>query len=194
MKTTVFSICGIIVAGTALGLGFNEVRSRDRINLKRNYFLVAAAGSPTNDRPDVRADQNSPEGSSEESPEPLQHPFAVVTLDEMVNFSLSPQVQKTGEVVFVDARDLDHFEEGHIPHALSLDNYNFDDFWDPVQELIEAADIVIVYCGGGRCEDSIFLATELESRGIPRKNLRVFERGIKAWEEDGLELETGLNE
>jgi hypothetical protein len=39
----------------------------------------------------------------------------------------------------------------------------------------------VVYCGGGQCEDSIFMCRELDSAGIPYAKLFLYEGGYHEW-------------
>ncbi len=171
MKSTVFPAIAIVLGASALGLGYNVVRSKDSIGIRKNYFQTL----------------NLPA----QAEEPAKNPFPVVTLDEMIDFYQSAEFG-TGETVFVDARDDDHYAEAHIPGALHVDRYNSDIGFEEVQTAIEQAELIVVYCGGGECEDSILLATEfVMERDVPLRKVRVFEGGMEAWEGDNLETEEG---
>ena len=102
-----------------------------------------------------------------------------------------PNRETNGSLVFVDARNAAAFEEGHIPGAYNIDNYNVDKHLPGVRPLLDFADTIVVYCGGGECEDSIFLASELEARGLRRETIRLFEAGMTAWSESGMPIEQG---
>jgi 3-mercaptopyruvate sulfurtransferase SseA len=57
---------------------------------------------------------------------------------------------------------------------------------------MQEAGYVIIYCAGGDCEDSIFLATDLVYRyGIEKEVLYIYEGGMEEWEGLGHPIATG---
>jgi hypothetical protein len=72
-------------------------------------------------------------------------PEKLVSIDEMVKLAaLGPE---RGGYILIDSRPKPRFNEGHIPHAISLDNAKYDELKDKV--LPQHKDIpVIFYCGG----------------------------------------------
>ncbi len=95
--------------------------------------------------------------------------------------------------LFLDARTVKEYEEGHIPNAM----------WMPVDRVLEDASLVfeieaeaggmdqpiVIYCGGGSCDASHNLAIVLEEVGFT--NLLVFVDGYPAWKNAGHETELG---
>jgi len=184
VRSTIVHIAVILVFGSLLGLGFNAARGDVKINLKRNYFRVADT-TPSKPESPVR------QTSQVEKPRSLpQHPYTLATLAEVIDMAGS-KAAFNGEIAFVDARRADEFEEGHLPRAYNIDNYNVDKQLPAVRPYLDTADVIVVYCGGGDCEDSIFLATELEYRGVPRNKLRLFEGGMAAWREADQPIDVG---
>ncbi len=94
-------------------------------------------------------------------------------------------------VVFVDARDDHHFQEGHIPGARQLDRFYPERYLPAVLPRASAAEVVVVYCTGGECEDSVFAAGLLQEAGIGAERLRVYLGGFREWSERGLPVERG---
>ena len=183
MKRTLLSAITIVVLGLLAGVGANAVRGRDSINLRRNYFSIA----PTRGSDETPTPRHEADDPTAEDP---KHPFKTVSVGEMIDWFQS-QEYASGQVVFVDARNDETYEEGHIPGAFQVDNYNFDRDFTLFRDDIDPADIIVVYCGGGECSDSIYVATELEGMGIARSRIRVFEGGINAWLEDDLPVDEG---
>ena len=72
-------------------------------------------------------------------------------------------------VIFVDARDDEHYQTGHVPGAYQFDFYHPDNFLTPVLQASQIAQEVLVYCNGGDCEDSELTATMLGDAGIPKE-------------------------
>ena len=194
MKTFILPIGSILLAGSILGLCVNGLRSSGKIKIARNYFHVARMGSPSHQAGDSEANTGPSVDSSSASKGTgqslLDHPFTTLTLEEAIAFYESSEYQ-VGAVVFIDARDEEHFNAGHIEGAVNVDRYNSDAHLDEtVERALQLADVIVVYCGGGECEDSIFLASEMiDERGIPFEKIHLFEGGIQAWESDGLYLE-----
>jgi len=84
-------------------------------------------------------------------------------------------------VVFVDARKAEAYEDSHITGAVLLDHYRLERYLPALQERLEAAQIILVYCAGD-CEDSRYLATALiYDHGFPNHKLFLYEGGMADW-------------
>jgi rhodanese-related sulfurtransferase len=84
-------------------------------------------------------------------------------------------------VVFVDARDDDHYQAGHIPGAYQLDHYHPEKYLSTVLPACQSAETIVVYCKGGSCEDSEQTALFLRDSGISKNNLYVYTGGFDEW-------------
>lgn len=194
MKNTILQVLCIGVAGLGLGLGSNAVRSDGRVKLTRNYFGVFGGDGPSpvapgGDATDGDAPRSTPRPTDGTEGTPPSHGFTVVSLDDMADLYMSAAYAE-GAVVFVDARDDEHFSEAHIPGAIHIDRYNSDQDFNSAETALSEADTIVVYCGGGDCEDSIYLATEfVDERNISVDKILLFEGGMQAWEGDNLEVE-----
>jgi rhodanese-related sulfurtransferase len=187
LKSTVIPAIAIVVLSALLGLGFNAVRAKNRIEITRNYFRIAAV--PT-DPPVVDAGRN-PTVEPSTKGDGGSHPFTVVTTDEALELS-EDGGRYSGEIIFVDARNDAHYEEGHIPGAYQIDHYNLDDYIDEAMlARLDGADIIVVYCGGGDCEDSIYLSSALLEFDVSIDKIRLYESGMAAWTEQGLPVDEG---
>ena len=93
--------------------------------------------------------------------------------------------------MFIDARNDEHYQEGHIPGAYQFDHYRAAQYFATVLPVCQAADQVVVYCTGGHCEDSEFAALFLRDAGIPAAKLLVYGGGITEWTANGLPIEVG---
>jgi 3-mercaptopyruvate sulfurtransferase SseA len=97
-----------------------------------------------------------------------------------------------GLIVFVDARNDEHYQQGHIPGAWQFDRYHPENYLPAVLPACQLAQQVVVYCAGGDCEDSEFAAVFLrDSAQIPGEKLYVFAGGWNEWTERRLPVETG---
>ncbi|MBI3852481.1 MAG: rhodanese-like domain-containing protein [Verrucomicrobia bacterium] len=97
----------------------------------------------------------------------------------------------SGLVLFVDARDDQHFQEGHIPGAHQLDHYRPEKYLPAVLGACMSAEQIVVYCNGGECEDSEFTAIMLTQSGVPADRLFVYAGGIAEWTQHGEPVELG---
>ena len=91
----------------------------------------------------------------------------------------------------VDARDSAHYEAGHIPGAWQFDHYRPESSLPKVLPPCLSALKIVVYCGGGQCEDSEFAAIMLRDAGVRRESLFVYAGGIAEWMARHLPIETG---
>jgi rhodanese-related sulfurtransferase len=106
-----------------------------------------------------------------------------------IELAAAKQFHAAGAALFVDAREPTEYAEGHIDGAVSLP---FDaSVTDPVA--LEAVDpagkALIVYCGGGACEQSMSLAFALVQVG--HKKVLVYKGGFPEWQAAGLRVATG---
>ena len=87
--------------------------------------------------------------------------------------------------VFVDAREPEYYQEGHIKGA-----WNFPFFLELVFKLdsLQGKDApLVIYCSGDECGSSEDLAYELQGEGF--SNLLVFKGGWTAWNTSGHPIE-----
>ncbi len=94
-------------------------------------------------------------------------------------------------VVFIDARDDQHYQEGHIPGAYQFNHYRAENYLATVLPVCQTAEQIVVYCTGGDCEDSEFAALFLRDVGIPQEKLFVYGAGMSEWNTSGLPVEMG---
>lgn len=89
------------------------------------------------------------------------------------------------DLVILDVRTQEEFDEGHIDGAVMLDFYR-DDFETELADL-DASVPYVVYCGSGnRSGQTIALMEDLEFRTVADVN-----GGVLAWQTAGLPLTTG---
>ena len=195
----------IAVVGVCLALIANQISPRG-LNLARNYFpeIKPAAAPPTtitNSAPaPVATVTNTTPSQQPTNAEPSEEEQAiarlkakglqVVTLEQMLKLLHDPGYVG-GSIIFVDARDDDHYQAGHIPGAFQLDYYHPDKYLPTVVTASQAAKQIVVYCTGGDCEDSEMTAIMLRDGGIPNQKLFVYSGGMNEWEARQEPIETG---
>ena len=94
-------------------------------------------------------------------------------------------------IVFIDARDEEHYQQGHIPGAYEFDPYHPEKYFDTILPICQKAAQIVVYCNGGDCDDSESAALLLRDVGVPNQKLFVYGGGITEWTTNNLPVEAG---
>lgn len=110
----------------------------------------------------------------------LKHEYQSISFNEVVAVFNDP-LTRQGMNLFVDARNDDNFNEGHIPGAVQCFPFEMHLHIDEVLARANGVDKIIVYCNGGDCEDSIFTCRDLIAAGIPSESVYLYEGGWKEW-------------
>ncbi len=82
------------------------------------------------------------------------------------------------KILFVDARDPEEYEDGHIAGAVNLPLFRLDEYSSRMSYL-DKSEPLVVYCEGTDCDMSIRLGNELFSKGF--KKVFVFFGGWEEW-------------
>ena len=85
--------------------------------------------------------------------------------------------------IFIDARDPEDYDAGHIHNAINIPYDYYEDYEDVINELDDDG-IYIIYCSGGECSLSIDLADYLYNEKLIDK-LLIFEGGWPEWQGAG---------
>jgi rhodanese-related sulfurtransferase len=107
--------------------------------------------------------------------------------EEINSVARAKEIFDNGNVLFVDARSQEKYEDGHIPGAVSLPVGQFDELIGSFLDQHAAARSIVTYCSGRTCEDSHHLARLLSESGFD--NVRVFIDGFPGWEAQGFPIE-----
>jgi len=187
-KAVVFELLLVVVLGLLFALVANALSPRG-LRLSRNYFPDAgtrpAAGSTATTTTTV-----STNAANATIQRLQQRGLQLVSSNEVVELFRDPRYEQ-GLVVFIDARDDQHYAAGHIPGAWQFHHYRAENYLPTVLPVCINALQVVVYCTGGECEDSEFAAIMLRDAGVPRETLFVYAGGITEWTTNGLPVETG---
>ena len=190
----------VALVGTALAFAANALSPRG-LKLSQNYFLTGAKAMATNQPAaltTVTDSTNPPAGTnvSAIAPTPVSVPRLVenglqsVDSVQAFRFYHDPRREKD-LLVFVDARSEESYQRGHIPGAYQLDPYHPEKYLLEAMALGKAAEVIIVYCTGGDCEDSELSAMLLRNVGVPNQKLFIYTGGITDWTSNRFPLETG---
>jgi rhodanese-related sulfurtransferase len=106
-----------------------------------------------------------------------------ITLEDAVAKYQSP------DIIFIDSRDPEDYEYGHIKRAINIPFDYIDDAWDAYIDSLDHSRGYVVYCSGGECETSLYLGRYLFGRGF--KNLTVFYGGWQEWVDNNLPIVKG---
>src|SRR5438046_1536232 len=194
MKKVLIEALVVAAAGAAFAFGANAL-SPLGLKLTSNYFpgdnhrpkapMTAAAGKQTSDA------TPSAQAGDPVAAHLRERGLQVTKGSEASTLFRDPRTEQ-GLIIFIDARDDHHYQEGHIPGAYQFDHYHPEKHLAEVLPACQAAQQIIVYCNGGECEDSEFAAIKLRDEiGIPKERLFVYTGGIKEWEQMRLPVETG---
>lgn len=169
------------VAGGLLALLANALSPRG-LQLSRNYFPAAA--------PVVTAVTNQVATTNATAARLAARNLQSADRATVEAMTRDPRL-KLGTVLILDARNDPAYQAGHIPGALQFDHYRAEAHLATVIPACLTAETIIIYCGGGDCEDSEFAAVMLRDGGIPNAKLFIYEGGIADWKAARLPLETG---
>jgi len=178
------------LVGAALAFAANGL-SPAGLKLNRNYFPGETQGTVEPVRSHVAAGTNGAVATQTLADRLRAKGIALFDNAKVVELFHDPRYAQN-QVVFIDARNDDEFQEGHIPGAHQFDHFHFEKFLPTIVPLCQAAQQVVVYCGGGDCELSEFAATMLANDlGIAKEKLAVYGGGMTEWKSKGLPVETG---
>jgi rhodanese-related sulfurtransferase len=199
MRKVIAEAMLVMVAGVALALAANALSPRG-LKLSRDYFPGAGktqAAVPVRPAGSNAAIASAAQPAVSPVDDTLRRLEArglqLASSNAVMELFQDPRYQQ-GLIVFVDARDEEHYSAGHIPGAWEFNHYRPEAYLPTVLPLCMVAQKVVVYCTGGHCEDSEFAAVMLRDNGVPRENLFVYAGGITEWKGLGRPVETGARQ
>ncbi len=180
------------VVGAALAFAANAFSPRGLV-LARNYFpgtkrtfptpagtnVVGAAGATTNSPMELLAARLRAEG------------LQLANSNQVVQLFQDPRRQQEG-VIFIDSRNEEHYQAGHIPGAYLFNRFHAENYMTNVLSVCLTAEQIVFYCNGGDCDDSEHAALMLrDSIGIPKEKVLLYGGGMNEWVTNGLPVELG---
>ena len=106
---------------------------------------------------------------------------------EIQDVGQAQKIHADGAAIFIDARDRELYDDGHIEGAISLPVNRFDELIRQFKKEYPSTTWIVTYCSGRECEDSHELAQYLFEEGYTQIN--VFIDGYPAWLEEGYPIE-----
>ena len=195
----------LLIGASGLGLGLlGNTLSPAGLRIDRDYFPAPAAKPPAAPAaPSPAPAQNDPapppaagaaapvsDVEAKARAHLAEHGLAAIGFDEARALFEDP-TYVAGGLLFVDARNDEEYQEGHVPLALQFDHYYPERYLDAVLQAAAGTSRVVVYCNGGNCEDSEFAAETLKPFLAEPDRLCVYVGGIQEWRERGMPVETG---
>jgi rhodanese-related sulfurtransferase len=186
----------LVAFGAALfGFAANGLSPRG-LKLARNYFPGDTTPSTTPQPAQVNpltpgAGTNAADLSEAVTARLKEKGLQVVDSGQAENLFQDPRHQ-LDSIIFIDARNDEHYQQGHIPRAYQFDHYHPEAYLGTIIPACQRAEQIVVYCNGGDCEDSEHAAISLRDSGAAAKEkLFVYPGGIKDWEAKGRPVESG---
>ena len=183
----------VAVIGAALAFAANAL-SPYRLQLTRDYFpgtsltppapaagtnAVGVPAATTNSPLDLLAARFQKEG------------LQLADSNQVMQLFRDPRREQDG-VIFIDARNDEHYRAGHIPGAYHFDRFQPENYLTNVLQVCLIAQQIVFYCNGGDCDDSEHAAIILrDSIGIPKEKVFVYGGGLNEWTTNGLPIELG---
>jgi rhodanese-related sulfurtransferase len=106
---------------------------------------------------------------------------------EIEDVRIAKKIYDSHKAVFVDARSLEDFKNGHIRGAESLPIGKFNDLIEAFKKKYPADTFIVAYCSGKTCDDSHRLEQLLFDHGYV--NVSIFIDGYQGWKAAGFPIE-----
>ena len=92
-------------------------------------------------------------------------------------------LEKKGGVLWIDARLRPQFDKEHIPGAVLLNLYEWEDLMVPLIQKLEESDghIIVIYCDSQKCTASKEIRERILNFGLREFDIRVLHGGWPAW-------------
>ncbi len=97
---------------------------------------------------------------------------------------------QTPGILFIDARDPEDYEYGHIKGAISIPYDYLEDINDPRVTSVPKDQGMVIYCSGTECESSLYLGRDFQYKGYTE--VSIFFGGWREWNEAGLPVEQDI--
>lgn len=116
-------------------------------------------------------------------------PKKAAKAEEFMPLNKAHELWSSGGALFLDARNPEDFEVGHIASAISLPYERFGEYFPKVAPLLAPENPLVVYCDGTECELSHHLTDQMRSLGFT--DIHMLFNGWTAWSKAGYPTETG---
>ena len=181
------------VVGAAFAFAADALSPRG-LELSKNHFPAAGLPSPS---PSPGNNVTAAAATSTNSPQELlsailqANGLQLAGSNQATQFFRDPRREQDG-IIFIDARNDEHYRAGHIPGAYQFDHFHAENYLTNVFQVCLTAEQIVFYCNGGECDDSLQAAVMLrDGIPIPKEKIFVYGGGITEWATNGLPIELG---
>ena len=108
--------------------------------------------------------------------------FKIITTDQ-----LKSMLDEKKDIILIDARTNEEYQEAHIAGAISIPEKNFDESAAVLPSDKNA--LLVFYCNGVKCGKSKKAAVKADAKGY--KNILIYSEGFPVWEEKGYMIVPG---
>ena len=191
MKKLLLEAVLVAMTGAVLAFAANALSPRG-LQLSRNYFPRADVAAST-----APGSTHSPGATVAGTNSPLEtlaarleaNRLQLARSNEVIAWFHDPRRAQDG-VIFIDARDEEHYRAGHIPGAYLFDRFRAENYLTNVLQVCLVAQQIVFYCNGGDCDDSEHAAIMLrDSLSLSPDKVFVYGGGITEWVSLGLPVE-----
>jgi len=182
----------VAVVGATLAFAANSLSPRG-LQLTRDYFPGAKPTLPPSAATNLAGTASAPTNSPIESlAARLQRDGLQLADSNQVAQLFGDPRRGLNEVIFIDARDEEHYRAGHIPGAYLFDRFRPENYLTNVVPACLTAQQIVFYCNGGDCDDSEHAAIMLrDSMALPKEKVFVYGGGLTEWITNGMPVEVG---
>jgi len=106
---------------------------------------------------------------------------------EIKHVTIAKKIYDSNKAVFVDARSLENYEDGHIKGAESLPLGQIDNLIEAFKKKYPADTVIVTYCSGRTCNDGHRMEQLLFDHGYV--NVSIFIDGYQGWKSEGFPIE-----
>ncbi len=115
-----------------------------------------------------------------------QFPKDMDTSNGSISLDNAYKCWKNG-VMFVDIRSEFQFHEGHIPGAILLPYFSFDEIINEILPILKDKTQIILYCNNDACNSSEIICNRMKAVGLEHVNY--FKGGFRDWEQADFPIE-----
>jgi rhodanese-related sulfurtransferase len=186
---------GVLVAliGAAFAFAANALSPRG-LPLSKNPFPAVSLVSPS---PSGGSNVTATAATRTNSPQELlsallqANGLQLADSNRVTQFFRDPRREQDA-IIFIDARNDEHYRAGHIPGAYQFDHFRPENYLTNVLQVCLTAEQIVFYCNGGECDDSLQAAVMLrDSIPVPKEKIFVYGGGIAEWATNSLPIELG---
>src|SRR5437588_3109604 len=147
MKSVLLEALLVAVCGAVLAFAANAISPRG-LRLGRDYF--PGAMQPRTTQPIASpGDTNSASAQWTALANRLKEKgLRLIDGAEAAKLFADPR-RGQDLVIFIDARNEEHYQQAHIPGAFQFDHYHAENYLGAVLPACQAAQQIVVYCTGG---------------------------------------------